>query len=101
VRLIHAQIRYPTEGGRPYRPIIKRFRPIHNISELYTERGGAGEAQSEKCLTTNWTTRVRSPTGAENFSSSLGYQESFPRGKTRPGRDADHSPLSSAEVKNE
>jgi hypothetical protein len=26
---------------------------------------------------------------------------SFPRGKARPGRDADHSPLSSAEVNNE
>jgi hypothetical protein len=25
----------------------------------------------------------------------------FPRGKVRPGRDADHSPPSSAEVKNE
>jgi hypothetical protein len=30
-----------------------------------------------------------------------GYRGSFPRGKARPGRDADHSPQSSAEVKNE
>jgi hypothetical protein len=28
-------------------------------------------------------------------------QGSFPRGKARPGRDADHSSPSSAEVKNE
>jgi hypothetical protein len=58
---------------------------------------------------------VRSPTGAD-FSSSLcaqtgsgahpatypmGAGGSFPGGKARPGRDADHSPPSSAEVKNE
>jgi hypothetical protein len=55
-------------------------------------------------------------TGAEDFSSSLCVQTGsgahpaprpmgtggpFPGGKTRPWRDADHSPPSSAEVKNE
>jgi hypothetical protein len=59
---------------------------------------------------------VRSPTGAEDFPSSpcvqtgsgvhpafylMGTGGSFPGGKARPGRDADHSPPSSAEVKNE
>jgi hypothetical protein len=59
---------------------------------------------------------VRSPTEAEDFSSSLCVQTGsgahpasypmstggpFPGGKARPGRDADHSPPSSAEVKNE
>jgi hypothetical protein len=60
---------------------------------------------------------VRSPVGAKDFSSNLCVQTgfgahpasctmgtggSFPRGgKARPGRDADHSPLSSAEVVNE
>jgi hypothetical protein len=60
---------------------------------------------------------VRSPTVAEDFSSnpcvpdrlwgahpasySVGTGDSFPGGKARPGRDADHSPPSSAEVKNE
>jgi hypothetical protein len=29
-----------------------------------------------------------------------GYQDSVPRGKAWPGRDADHSPPSSAEVEN-
>jgi hypothetical protein len=61
---------------------------------------------------------VRSPTGAD-FSSSpcvqtgsgahpahpasypMGTGGSFPGGKARPGRDVDHSPPSSAEVKNE
>jgi hypothetical protein len=67
-------------------------------------------------LTTDWTTGVRSPTEAEDFSSSLCVQTgsgaypaccimgtggSFPGGKARPGRDADHSPPSSAEYKNE
>jgi hypothetical protein len=56
---------------------------------------------------------VRSPAEAKDFSSSLCVQTGsgahpvscpmgtggpFPGGKTRPGRDADHSPPSSAEV---
>jgi hypothetical protein len=59
---------------------------------------------------------VRSPTGAEDFYSSIFVQTGsgahpasypmgtggpFPGGKERPGRDADHSPPSSAEVKYE
>jgi hypothetical protein len=60
--------------------------------------------------------RVRSPADTKDFSSSfcvqtgsgalpasctMGNGSPFPGGKARPGRDADHSPLSSAEVKNE
>jgi hypothetical protein len=59
---------------------------------------------------------VRFPAGAKDFSSSLCVQTGSgahpasypigiggptPGGKARPGRDADHSPLSSAEVVNE
>jgi hypothetical protein len=59
---------------------------------------------------------VRSPAEAKDFSSSLCVQTgseahpasctmgtggTFPGGKARPGRDADHSPPSSAEVENE
>jgi hypothetical protein len=59
---------------------------------------------------------VRSPAGAEDFSSSLcgqtgsgahpvsctmGTGDPFPGGKARPRRDADHSPPTSAEVVNE
>jgi hypothetical protein len=59
---------------------------------------------------------VRSPAGAKDFSSNLCVQTGsvahpasctmgtgglIPRGKARPGRDADHSPPSSAEVVNE
>jgi hypothetical protein len=59
---------------------------------------------------------VRSPTETEDFSSTLCVQTgcgahpashtmgtggSIPEGKARPGRDADHSPPSSAEVKEE
>jgi hypothetical protein len=59
---------------------------------------------------------VRSPAEAEDFSSNLcvqtgsGAHPAFgkmgtgvpsPGGKARPGRDADHSPPSSAEVVNE
>jgi hypothetical protein len=59
---------------------------------------------------------VRSPAGAKDFFSILCVQTGygahpasytmgtggpFPGGKARPGRDADHSPPSSAEVVNE
>jgi hypothetical protein len=59
---------------------------------------------------------VRSPAGTKDFSSilclqtgsgahtascTMGTGGSFPGGKARPGRDADHSPPSSAEVVNE
>jgi hypothetical protein len=53
---------------------------------------------------------VRSPAGANDFSSILCVQTGsgahpaggpFPRGKARPGRDSDQSPPSSAEVVNE
>jgi hypothetical protein len=69
---------------------------------------------SVQCLTTDWTTGVRSPSDAEDFSSTLCVQTgsgahpasctvgtggSFPGGKARPGRDADLSPPCSAEVK--
>jgi hypothetical protein len=59
---------------------------------------------------------VRSPAEAKDFSCSLCVQTGsgahpvsctmctggpFPGGKARPGRDADHSPPSSAKVENE
>jgi len=62
------------------------------------------------------TIEVRSPAGAKDSSSILCVQTGsgahpasctmgtggpFPGGKVRPGRDADHSPPSSAEVVNE
>jgi hypothetical protein len=72
---------------------------------------GSAVAQAVLCLTTDWTIGVPSPTGAEDFSSSLCVQTGFGAhpaswpmgtgGKARPGRDADHSPPSSAEVENE
>jgi hypothetical protein len=67
-------------------------------------------------MTTGWTTGIRSPAEAEDFSSSLCVQTGsgahpatctmgtggpFPGGKARPGRDADHSFPCSAEVVNE
>jgi hypothetical protein len=77
-------------------------------------RGSSGSIVSDYGLD-DWAIEVRSPTGAD-FSSSpcvqtgsgahpasypMGTGGSFPGGKARPGRDTDHSPPSSAEVKNE
>jgi hypothetical protein len=77
-------------------------------------RGSSGSTVSD-CWLDNQTIGVRSPTGAKDFSSILCVQTGseahpasctmgtggpFPEGKARPGRDADHSPPSSAEVKN-
>jgi hypothetical protein len=78
-------------------------------------RGSSGSVVSDYGLDDR-VIEVRSPTGAEVFSSSpcvqtgsgahpvscpMGTGVSFPGGKARPGRDADHSPPSSAEVKYE
>jgi hypothetical protein len=83
---------------------------ICKTTKTYRSRG------SSVSLTTDWTTGVRSPTEAEDFSFSLYVQTGsgahpasypmgtggpFPGGKAWPGRDADHSPPSSAEVKYE
>jgi hypothetical protein len=91
--------------------------PAHIILlDLSTIITGAAVAQSVWWLTTDWTTGVRSPTGAEDFSSSpcvqtasgahpasctVGTGGLFPGSKARPERETDHSPPSSAEVKNE
>jgi hypothetical protein len=73
-------------------------------------------ARSVLCLTTDWMTGVRSPTEAADSSPGLCVQTgsvthpasctvgtggSFPGGKARPVRDADHSPPSNGEVKKE
>jgi hypothetical protein len=78
-------------------------------------RGSSGSIVSDYGLDDR-AIEVRSPTGAEDFSSSLCVQTGsgahpasypmgtggpFPGDKVRPGRDADHSPPSSAEVKYE
>jgi hypothetical protein len=39
--------------------------------------------------------------GVHPASCTMGTGDPFPGGKARPGRDADHSPPSSAEVVNE
>jgi hypothetical protein len=71
-------------------------------------------SQSVQCLTMDWAAGVRTPTEVEDFSSNLCLAlgptqppiqwvagSSFPRDKARPERDADHSPPSSADVKEE
>jgi hypothetical protein len=95
------------------REVQKWSRPVLNYYSGYVR---AGVAESVQCLTTDCTAGVRSPTEAEDFPSILCVQTgsgahpasytvgtggSFPGGKARPGRDADHSPPSSAEVKKE
>jgi hypothetical protein len=78
-------------------------------------RGSSGSIVSDYGLDDR-VIEVRSLTGVEDFSSStcvqtgsgahpasypMGTGGSFLGGKARRGRDADHSPPSSAEVKNE
>jgi hypothetical protein len=89
------------------------------ISRALVDESGAGVAQAVSCLTTGWTTgrsgfdprrgqRIfplasvsRPALGAHPASCTMGTGGPFPGGKARPGRDADHSPPSSAEVENE
>jgi hypothetical protein len=44
---------------------------------------------------------VQTGSGAHPASYTMGTGGPIPRGKAQPGRDTDHSPLSSAEVMNE
>jgi hypothetical protein len=44
---------------------------------------------------------VQTGSGVHPASWTMGTRGPFPGVKARPGRDADHSPLSSAEVENE
>jgi hypothetical protein len=74
----------------------------------YCFEKASGVAQSVLCLTTDWTSGVRSPAEANDFSSSLCVQTSSeahppsytmgtggpsPGSKAWPGRGADHSPI--------
>jgi hypothetical protein len=95
------------------RVIVTYF--LHVYKNTTRSRGSSGSIMSDYGLDDR-AIEVRSPTGAEDFSSSpcvqtgsgahpasypMGTGGSFPGGKARPRRDADHSPPSSAEVKNE
>jgi hypothetical protein len=79
------------------------------------EPGSSGSVMSGYGLD-DWAIGVRSPAEATDFSCNLCVQTGseahpvsctmgiggpFPGGKARPGRDADHSPPYSVEVKNE
>jgi hypothetical protein len=89
---------------------------MNKNAELLIVTADDCEPGSSVSQTTDWTAGVRSPTEAEDFSSNLCVQTgsgahpasctmgtggSLSGGKARPGRDADHSPPSSAEVKKE
>jgi hypothetical protein len=90
---------------------------IMNIEYTADQRSrGSSVSIVSDCGLDDRAIEVRSPTGAEDFSSSpcdqtgsgahpasytMGTGGPFPGGKARPGHDADHSPPSSAEVKNE
>jgi hypothetical protein len=82
---------------------------------IYVRGGSSGSIVSDYGLDDR-AIKVRSRTGEEDFSSSpcvqtgsgahpvsypLSSGGSFPGSKAWPGRDADHSPPSSAEAKNE
>jgi hypothetical protein len=94
---------------------IRSCNIIHVYIHIHRSQGSSVSIVSDYGLDDR-AIRVRSPAGAEDFSSSLYVQigsgahaASCPLGtgvlspgcKARPGRDADHSPPSSAEVMNE
>jgi hypothetical protein len=94
--------------------ISQHFLNFSKIKQLYLVRSSSGSIVSDYGLD-DWAIEVRSPTvsdfssspcvqtgsGAHPASYPMGTGGSFPGGKARPGRDADRSLPSSAEVKNE
>jgi hypothetical protein len=90
--------------------IISYTAPYHNRSRVSSGSIVSDYGLDDRAI------GVRSPAWAKDFSCSLCVQTDseahpascpmgtggpFPRGKARPGRDADHSPPPSAEVVNE
>jgi hypothetical protein len=62
-------------------------------------RTGADPRQRREDFSSNLC--VQTGSGAYPASCTMGTGGPFPGGKSRPGRDADHSPPSSTEVENE
>jgi hypothetical protein len=60
---------------------------------IYRSQAGARDFSSNLCVQTG--------SGAHPASCTMGTGGPFPGGKAWPGRDADHSPPSRAEVENE
>jgi hypothetical protein len=96
-------------------PSANPFLTIHFPLPNIMSRGSSGNIVFDYGLDDR-VIEVQSPTGAEDFSSSpcvqtgsgahpasspMGAGGPFPGGKARPGRDADHSPPFSVEVKYE
>jgi hypothetical protein len=68
----------------------------YGLDDRAIEVRSAGEAKDSTCNLC-----VQSGSGVHPASCTMGTGGPFPGGKARPGRDADHSPPSSAEVVNE
>jgi hypothetical protein len=64
-----------------------------SVSIVSDLRAGKGFFSSSLCVQTG--------SGAHPASCTMGTGGPIPGGKARPGRDADHSPPSSAELVNE
>jgi hypothetical protein len=122
-KILYAYIISSVHATCPTQPILlylitlifgekcKLWTSHHVIFYILLLMPGGMVAQAVLCLTTVWTIGVQSLTGAEDFSSSPCVQTgcgAHPAsysmgtgGKAWPGRDADHSPPSSAKDKNE
>jgi hypothetical protein len=90
---------------------------FHSLHSFFTRHGRTGrlgllnpdDSQIHFCLLSLQVSQkdfssspcVQTGSGAHPASCKMGTGGSFPEGKARPGRDADHSPRSSADVKNE
>jgi hypothetical protein len=73
----------------------------NNSCWLWTFSGSEGLDIGIVCVNISLHLCVQTGSGAHPASYTTGAGGSFPEGKARPGRDADHTPLSSAEVKKE
>jgi hypothetical protein len=108
----HKELKGETVSMRTYIQILKNLCKVPVVTR---SRVSSGSIVSDYGLDDR-AIGVRLPAGAKDFSSILCVQTGsgahpascpmgtggpFPGGKARPGRDADHSPPSSAEVENE
>jgi hypothetical protein len=107
------QARFMWPDSDQWRAVVNTIISLRNPKGR--RQGSSGSIVSDYGLD-DWAIGVRSPAGAKDSSSILCVQTGsgahpasctmgtggpFPGGKARPGRDADRSPPSSAEVGNE
>jgi hypothetical protein len=78
--------------------LMSRFSSGSTVSDYGLDDRAIGVRSPEGAKDFSYSLLVQTSSGAHPASCTMGTGGPFPGAKARPGRDADHSPPSSAEV---